>query len=53
VRIGVTDGDVLEIQDVLTASLDELRIAYESTLPALFGPLAGASVALPAGPALP
>jgi phosphoribosylformylglycinamidine synthase II len=52
-RIGVTDGDVLEIQDVLTATLDELRIPYESTLPALFGPLAGASVALPAGPALP
>jgi phosphoribosylformylglycinamidine synthase II len=52
-RIGVTDGDVLEIQDVLTATLDELRVPYESTLPALFGPLAGASVALPAGPALP
>jgi phosphoribosylformylglycinamidine synthase II len=52
-RIGVTDGHVLEIQDVLTATLDELRIPYESTLPALFGPLAGASVALPAGPALP
>jgi phosphoribosylformylglycinamidine synthase II len=52
-RIGVTDGDVLEIQDVLTATLDELRVPYESTLPALFGPLAGASIALPAGPALP
>jgi phosphoribosylformylglycinamidine synthase subunit PurL len=52
-RIGVTDGDSLEVQDVLTVGLDELRTAHESTLPALFGPLAGASAARPAGPALP
>ncbi|MCU1595758.1 MAG: Phosphoribosylformylglycinamidine synthase 2 [Frankiales bacterium] len=42
-RLGVTGGDALEIQDVLTVGLDELRIAYEATLPALFGPLAGAT----------
>jgi phosphoribosylformylglycinamidine synthase len=36
-RIGVTDGDVLAVQDVLDAPLDELRIAYEATLPGLFG----------------
>jgi len=42
-RLGVTDGPALEIQDVLTVGLDELRTAYESTLPALFGPLAGSS----------
>jgi phosphoribosylformylglycinamidine synthase len=52
-RLGVTDGDALEVQDVLTVGLDALRTAHESTLPALFGPLAGASAALPAGPALP
>jgi phosphoribosylformylglycinamidine synthase II len=51
-RIGVTDGNALEVQDVLTVGLEELRAAHESTLPALFGPLAGASAALPAGPAL-
>ncbi len=46
-RIGVTDGDVLEIQDVLTVGLEELRTTFEATLPALFGPLAGASTADP------
>jgi phosphoribosylformylglycinamidine synthase len=51
-RLGVTGGGALEVQDVLTVGLDELRIAYESTLPALFGPLAGATHAAPAGPAL-
>jgi len=51
-RIGVTDGTALEVQDVLAVSLDELRVAHESTLPNLFGPLAGALAALPAGPAL-
>jgi phosphoribosylformylglycinamidine synthase len=51
-RIGVTDGAHLEVQDVLTVSLDDLRLAHESTLPALFGPLAGASAAAPAGPAV-
>jgi phosphoribosylformylglycinamidine synthase len=52
-RIGVTDGTTLDLQDVVTVGLDQLRIAYESTLPALFGPLAGASAAAPAAPALP
>ncbi len=51
-RIGVTDGAAIEVQDVLTVALEELREAHESTLPNLFGPLAGASAALPAGPAL-
>ncbi|HUR14599.1 MAG TPA: phosphoribosylformylglycinamidine synthase subunit PurL [Mycobacteriales bacterium] len=51
-RLGVTDGEALEVQDVLTVGLEELRVAHESTLPGLFGPLAGASAALPAGPAL-
>ena len=36
-RIGVTDGTALEVQDVLTVGLDELRTAHEATLPALFG----------------
>ncbi len=37
VRIGVTDGDRLDVQDVLTVPLAELREAYEGTLPRLFG----------------
>jgi phosphoribosylformylglycinamidine synthase II len=49
-RIGVTDGQALEVQDVLTVGLDELRVAHESTLPALFGPLAGASAVRPSQP---
>jgi phosphoribosylformylglycinamidine synthase II len=40
-RIGVTDGDALVVQDVLDLPLEQLREAYERTLPALFGPLAG------------
>jgi len=40
-RIGVTDGDRVDVQDVLSLPLEELREAYERTLPALFGPLAG------------
>jgi phosphoribosylformylglycinamidine synthase len=40
-RIGVTDGTSLDVQDVLSLSLDVLREAHERTLPALFGPLAG------------
>jgi len=51
-RIGVTDGDALDVQDVLTVPLAELRSAYEGTLPALFGPLAGGTAQDPAGPAL-
>jgi phosphoribosylformylglycinamidine synthase II len=51
-RIGETGGDAIEIEDVLTASLRELREAYEGTLPRLFGPLAGATADAPAAPAL-
>jgi phosphoribosylformylglycinamidine synthase II len=40
-RIGVTDGLRLEVQDVLSHELADLREAHEATLPALFGPLAG------------
>jgi phosphoribosylformylglycinamidine synthase II len=36
-QIGVTGGDALVITDVLEISLDELRTAFEGTLPALFG----------------
>jgi phosphoribosylformylglycinamidine synthase len=36
-RIGVVDGDTLDVQDVLRVDLDELRDAHEGTLPALFG----------------
>ena len=51
-RIGVTDGDALDVQDVLTVGLEELRTAHEATLPALFGPLAGATREAPATLAL-
>ncbi|GAC1445472.1 MAG: phosphoribosylformylglycinamidine synthase subunit PurL [Mycobacteriales bacterium] len=55
-RVGVTDGSgptaALDVQDVLTVSLASLREAYEGTLPALFGPLAGATRDVPAAPAL-
>ena len=40
-RIGVTDGDALDVQDVLALPLERLREAHEGTLPRLFGPLAG------------
>ncbi|TAL23938.1 MAG: phosphoribosylformylglycinamidine synthase subunit PurL [Frankiales bacterium] len=40
-RIGVTDGEALDVQDVLSLPLDRIRAAHEGTLPALFGPLAG------------
>ena len=36
-RIGVVDGDALEVQGQFTLSLDELRRAHRETLPALFG----------------
>ncbi|MCU1692547.1 MAG: phosphoribosylformylglycinamidine synthase subunit PurL, partial [Frankiales bacterium] len=52
VRIGVADGTLLDVQDVVTVELDELREAYEATLPALFGPLAGAPASQPHAPAL-
>jgi phosphoribosylformylglycinamidine synthase subunit PurL len=39
-RVGVVDGDVLEVQDAFTVGLAELRDAHSSTLPALFAPTA-------------
>ncbi|MGK5533742.1 phosphoribosylformylglycinamidine synthase subunit PurL [Streptomyces sp. URMC 129] len=36
-RVGVVDGDAVEVQDAFTIGLDELREAHERTLPALFG----------------
>ncbi|KDA44140.1 phosphoribosylformylglycinamidine synthase subunit PurL [Frankia sp. BMG5.23] len=38
-RVGVVDGDTLDVQDAFTVGLDELRAAHEGTLPALFGRL--------------
>jgi phosphoribosylformylglycinamidine synthase II len=37
VQIGVTGGDRLEVTDEFEVSLGELRVAFEETLPALFG----------------
>jgi phosphoribosylformylglycinamidine synthase len=51
-RLGETGGESVAVDGVLTASLAELREAYEGTLPRLFGPLAGATRDTPAGPAL-
>ncbi|MDT7547206.1 MAG: phosphoribosylformylglycinamidine synthase subunit PurL [Actinomycetota bacterium] len=51
-RLGETGGDAVDIDGVLAAALTELRAAYEGTLPALFGPLAGATRDAPAAPAL-
>ncbi|MBK5306360.1 MAG: phosphoribosylformylglycinamidine synthase subunit PurL [Frankiaceae bacterium] len=51
-RLGLTGGDSVDIDGVFTAPLAELRAAYEGTLPALFGPLAGATRDAPAAPAL-
>ncbi|WP_019547973.1 phosphoribosylformylglycinamidine synthase subunit PurL [Streptomyces sulphureus] len=36
-RIGVVDGEELEVQGQFTLPLDELRTAHTATLPALFG----------------
>jgi phosphoribosylformylglycinamidine synthase subunit PurL len=36
-QIGVTGGDAVVVADVFEISLGELRIAFEGTLPALFG----------------
>jgi phosphoribosylformylglycinamidine synthase len=37
-RIGVTDDSgEIEIQDVSTFDLEEMRAAFKATLPALFG----------------
>jgi phosphoribosylformylglycinamidine synthase len=48
-RIGVTDAGAdgqggLEVQDIFTASLDELRSSYRAALPAHFGPVVGQRV---------
>jgi phosphoribosylformylglycinamidine synthase II len=45
-RIGVTDAEVgtqpvLEVQDVFTVGLEELRAAHRATLPEHFGPVIG------------
>ena len=44
-RIGVTTGGgaaaELEIQDLFTASVDELRVTHRGTLPRYFGPVVG------------
>ncbi|AWB87362.1 phosphoribosylformylglycinamidine synthase subunit PurL [Mycetocola zhujimingii] len=42
-RIGVTDkaSPALEIQDLFTATVDELRSVHTATLPAAFGPTVG------------
>jgi len=37
-RIGVVDGDALEVQDLFALSLARLREAHEGTLPRLFSP---------------
>ena len=36
-RIGVVDGDSLQVQGLFSVPLDELRATHEGTLPALFG----------------
>ncbi|MCD0485394.1 phosphoribosylformylglycinamidine synthase subunit PurL [Streptacidiphilus sp. ASG 303] len=36
-RIGVVDGDTIEVQGQFSVSLDELRTAHEATFPALLG----------------
>jgi len=40
-RIGVTDGDSLELQDRFTLSRDELQSTYRGTLPEHFGDVVG------------
>ncbi|MGK2855004.1 MAG: phosphoribosylformylglycinamidine synthase subunit PurL [Microbacteriaceae bacterium] len=40
-RIGVTDGDVLEIQGLFTVSTDELRGVHRATLASHFGAVVG------------
>jgi phosphoribosylformylglycinamidine synthase len=51
-RLGETGGEALEIEGLFSASIPQLRDAYEGTLPRLFGPLAGATPGDPAAPAL-
>ena len=45
-RIGVVVGDTLDVQDAFDIRLDELRAAFEGTLPRLFG---GVVSSTPAG----
>jgi len=40
-RIGVTDGTTLEVQDQFTLSIDELRATHRGTLAQHFGPVIG------------
>ncbi|MFC4223982.1 phosphoribosylformylglycinamidine synthase subunit PurL [Lysinibacter cavernae] len=40
-RIGVTDGTDLQVQDLFTVGVDELRATSKATLPAHFGPVIG------------
>jgi phosphoribosylformylglycinamidine synthase len=44
-EIGVVEGDALQVSDVLSIPLTELRAATEETLPAIFGPAAAALAA--------
>ncbi|MPZ94001.1 MAG: phosphoribosylformylglycinamidine synthase subunit PurL [Propionibacteriales bacterium] len=37
-RIGVVDGAAIDVQELFSLPLDELRTAWSATLPALFGP---------------
>ena len=52
-RIGVTDGTTLDIQDLFEVPLAELSEAFEATLPALFGALAGGVLPTVPAPDLP
>lgn len=40
-RIGVTDGTSLEVQDQFTFTLEELRATHRGTLAEHFGPVIG------------
>ncbi|CAN5284250.1 phosphoribosylformylglycinamidine synthase subunit PurL [soil metagenome] len=40
-RVGVTDGTELELQDLFTVGIDELRAVHRGTLPARFGAVVG------------
>ena len=41
----MVEGDALQVTDVLSIPLTELRAASEETLPAIFGPAAAALAA--------
>jgi phosphoribosylformylglycinamidine synthase len=36
VRVGVVTGDALDVQELFTIPVDELRAAHRATIPALF-----------------